>query len=102
VVSAGLFLPVGVAVAAIRPPTAGALAYAVAAGVLSSAVPYLADLFTLRRVPAQAFGLFMSVNPVLAALAGLVVLGQRLGVAEWAGIGAVVVANAVAMAGRRR
>ncbi|MET9730779.1 EamA family transporter [Streptomyces sp. NPDC006458] len=101
VVSAGLFLPVGAVVAAVRPPTAGALGYAVAAGVLSSAVPYLADLFTLRRVPAQAFGLFMSVNPVLAALVGLVLLGQRLGPADWAGIGAVVAANAVSMATRR-
>ncbi|MFJ8079867.1 EamA family transporter [Streptomyces sp. NPDC096205] len=99
VVSAGLFLPVGVAVAVVRPPTVGALGYAVAAGVLSSAVPYLADLVTLRRVPAQAFGLFMSVNPVLAALVGLVVLEQRLGVAEWAGIGAVVGANAASAAG---
>jgi inner membrane transporter RhtA len=35
-----------------------------AAGVLSSAVPFLADLFTLRRVPAGFFGVFMSVNPV--------------------------------------
>ncbi|MGC0328786.1 inner membrane transporter RhtA [Streptomyces sp. SAI-170] len=102
VVSAGLFLPVGVAVAVVRPPTVGALGYAVAAGVLSSAVPYLADLVTLRRVPAQAFGLFMSVNPVLAALVGLVVLGQRLGVAEWAGIGAVVGANAASVAIRKK
>ncbi|MFJ5772881.1 EamA family transporter [Streptomyces sp. NPDC093094] len=101
VVSAGLFLPVGAAVAIARPPTAGAMGYAVAAGVLSSAVPYLADLFTLRRVPPQVFGLFMSVNPVLAALVGLVVLGQRLGPAEWAGVGAVVTANAVGMAVRR-
>ncbi|MFF0199870.1 DMT family transporter [Streptomyces sp. NPDC005017] len=101
VVSACLFLPVGAVVVAVRPPTAGALGYAVAAGVLSSAVPYLADLFTLRRVPAQAFGLFMSVNPVLAALVGLLVLGQRLGFAEWVGIGAVVVANGVSAATRR-
>ncbi|MER5600242.1 EamA family transporter [Streptomyces sp. NPDC002265] len=102
-VSALVFLPVGAVVAVAHPPTVGAAGCAVAAGVLSSAVPYLADLFTLRRVPAQAFGLFMSVNPVLAALSGLVVLGQRLGWAETAGIGAVVVANAVSMlAGRRR
>ncbi|MFB7331248.1 DMT family transporter [Streptomyces adustus] len=102
-VSALVFLPVGAVVAVTHPPTVAAAGCAVAAGVLSSAVPYLADLFTLRRVPAQAFGLFMSVNPVLAALSGLVVLGQRLGWAEAAGIGAVVVANAVSMlVGRRR
>ena len=44
--------------------------------MLSSAVPFLADLLALRRVPARFFGIFMSVNPVLAALVGLVVLGR--------------------------
>ncbi|MGY0056271.1 EamA family transporter [Streptomyces sp. LZ34] len=98
--SALMFLPVGVVLAVRQPPTAQAVGCAVAAGVLSSAVPYLADLFTLRRVPAPAFGLFMSVNPVLAAVVGWVVLGQRLGWIEWTGMGAVVVANALSLTGR--
>jgi inner membrane transporter RhtA len=96
-VSALMFLPVGIVAAVRHPPTAWAVGCAVAAGVLSSAVPYLADLFTLRRVPAPAFGLFMSVNPVLAAVVGWGVLGQRLGAPEWAGIGAVVAANALSI-----
>lgn len=100
--SALTFLPIGIVVAVRHPPTAGALLCAVAAGVLSSAVPYLADLLTLRKVPAQTFGLFMSVNPVLAAVVGWVVLGQGLGVPEWAGIGAVVAANAVSIASTHR
>ncbi|WP_093479835.1 MULTISPECIES: DMT family transporter [unclassified Streptomyces] len=101
-VSALAFLPLGVLVALRHPPTTAAVLCAVAAGLLSSAVPYLADLLTLRHVPAQTFGLFMSVNPVLAALVGLVVLGQELGGPEWAGIGAVVAANAVSIATARR
>ncbi|MEV6539479.1 EamA family transporter [Streptomyces sp. NPDC051665] len=96
-VSALMFLPVGIVVTVRHPPTLTAAGCAVAAGVLSSAVPYLADLFTLRRVPAPAFGLFMSVNPVLAAVVGWIGLGQRLGWAEWAGIGAVVAANALSI-----
>ncbi|MBD0842024.1 EamA family transporter [Streptomyces sp. TRM68416] len=99
--SALLFLPVGVVLVVRQPPTLAAVGCAVAAGVLSSAVPYLADLFTLRHVPARVFGLFMSVNPVLAALVGLVVLGQGLGGAEWAAIGAVVAANALSIATSR-
>ncbi|MBX7548163.1 EamA family transporter [Streptomyces sp. NPDC004232] len=99
-VSALAFVPAGIVVVLRHPPTAGAVLCAVTAGVLSSAVPYLADLLTLRRVPAQTFGLFMSVNPVLAALVGQVVLGQGLGTAEWAGIGAVVAANAVSLAAK--
>ncbi|WP_428836680.1 EamA family transporter [Streptomyces bangladeshensis] len=100
-VSALAFVPVGVAVAAAHPPTAGAVLCALTAGVLSSAVPYLADLLTLRHVPAQTFGLFMSVNPVLAALAGWAILGQGLGTAEWAGIAAVVAANAASLTTQR-
>ncbi|WP_410099215.1 EamA family transporter [Streptomyces sp. STR69] len=96
-VSALMFLPVGIVVAVRHPPTLAAAGCAVAAGVLSSAVPYLADVFTLRRVPAPAFGLFMSVNPVLAAVVGWIGLGQRLGWAEWAGIGAIVAANALSI-----
>ncbi|MGP4005083.1 EamA family transporter [Streptomyces sp. 4N124] len=98
--SALMFLPVGIVVAVQHPPTLMAAGCAVAAGVLSSAVPYLADLFTLRRVPAPAFGLFMSVNPVLAAVVGWVILGQGLGWTEWAGITAVVAANALSILAR--
>ncbi|MGW1615895.1 EamA family transporter [Streptomyces sp. NPDC002285] len=96
-ISAVMFLPIGIVIAVQHPPTAGALACAIAAGLLSSAVPYLADLFTLRHVPARAFGLFMSVNPVLAAVVGLVGLGQDLGGLEWASIGAIVAANALSI-----
>nr|WP_171480976.1 EamA family transporter [Streptomyces griseoviridis] len=100
-VSALMFLPVGAVVVVTRPPTPAAVGCAVVAGVLSSAVPYLADLITLRHVPAQAFGLFMSVNPVLAALVGWVGLGQRLGWTECASVAAIVVANTLSMATRR-
>lgn len=100
-ISALTFLPIGVVLVLRQPPGAAAVGYAVAAGVLSSAVPYLADLFTLRRVPAQAFGLFMSVNPLLAALVGWIGLGQDLGPTEWASIGAIVAANTLSMLVRR-
>ncbi|MEU6167185.1 EamA family transporter [Streptomyces tanashiensis] len=100
--SAVTFLPVGLYVVLRHPPTVGSLGYAVAAGVLASAVPYLVDLFTLRHVPAAAFGLFMSVNPVLAALVGWIGLGQGLGWIDGAAIGAVVGANVLSIATSRR
>jgi len=102
--SALLYVPVGIAVLVRHPPTVRALGCAAAAGVLSSAVPFLADVLALRRVPARFFGVFMSVNPVLAALVGLIVLGQTLGGVEWLAIAAIVTANAVSMLahGRRR
>jgi inner membrane transporter RhtA len=78
--------------------TPAALGYAVAAGVLASVVPYTADLIALRFVPARFFSVFMSVHPVLAALVGMVLLGQFLGMHEWLGIAVIVATNAVAVA----
>lgn len=87
-------------------PTPTALGRALVAGVLSSAVPFLADLLALRRVPAHFFGVFMSVNPVVAALVGTAVLGQHLDVPAWCavvvvGANTVVVSTAHRSGGRR-
>jgi inner membrane transporter RhtA len=95
--AAVLYLPVLVVLVVQGRFTGPALAFAVCAGLLCSALPYAADLIVLRRVPAQFFGVFMSVNPVLAALAGTVVLGQVLGLREWTGIVIVAAANAIAI-----
>jgi inner membrane transporter RhtA len=70
-----------------------------AIGLLSSVIPYWLELETLRRVPARVFGVWMSMQPAVAALIGLVVLEQRLGVAEWTGICCVVAASAGAARG---
>ncbi|WP_329059611.1 EamA family transporter [Amycolatopsis sp. NBC_01480] len=98
--SAVVYIPVGLLVFAHHPPTAAALGQALVAGVLSSAVPLLVDLLALRRVPAAFFGVFMSVNPVLAALVGLVVLHQQLDLAAWVATAVIVAANSVVAARR--
>ncbi|MFI2360533.1 EamA family transporter [Streptomyces anulatus] len=101
-VSAVLYLPVGAWVLWHHPPTPAALGCALTAGVLSSAVPFLADLLALRCVPAHFFGVFMSVNPVFAALVGFAVLGQRLDVLAWLAIAVIVAANTAAVCTARR
>ncbi len=95
--SALLYVPVGIWVLASHPVTLPALGRAALAGLSSSAIPMVADLLALRRVPARFFGVFMSVNPVFAALTGLVVLGQPLGLADWLAIAAIVTGNAVSV-----
>ena len=95
--SALLYVPIGIWVLASHPLTAAALGRAGAAGVACSAVPMVADLRALRLVSTRFFGVFMSVNPVFAALTGAVVLGQSLGLADWLAITAVVTANAVSV-----
>ncbi|WP_052327703.1 EamA family transporter [Serinicoccus marinus] len=99
-VSATAYLPVLVWLSLTDRFTTAAFGYAVVAGVLSTVVPYTLDLLVLRRVPAGVFGIAMSAHPVLAALVGVVLLGQLLALHEWVGMAVIVVANAVTMAGR--
>jgi inner membrane transporter RhtA len=54
------------------------LAGGLAVAVLSSLIPYSLEITALRRLPAAAFGLLMSMEPAFAALAGVLVLGQPL------------------------
>jgi inner membrane transporter RhtA len=93
-VSALLYIPIGAVVLFNHPPTLLALACGVAAGVLASEVPFVADLAALRCVPTHVFGIVTSVNPVFAAAIGALVLGDRLGADDWAAIGLIVAANA--------
>jgi inner membrane transporter RhtA len=95
--SALLYVPVGIWQLTSHPVTLAALGRAASAGVLCSAAPMVADTLALRRVPAGFFGVFMSVNPVCAALTGLIVLGQSLRPADWLAIAAIVTANAVSI-----
>jgi inner membrane transporter RhtA len=46
--------------------------------LLSSLIPYSLELMALRRLSAYRFGLLMSLEPAVAALAGVIVLGQSL------------------------
>ncbi|GII87574.1 threonine transporter RhtB [Sphaerisporangium siamense] len=62
-------------------------------GLLSSVIPYSLELEALRRMPKRVFGILMSLEPAAAALVGLLVLGEILGLREWAAIGCVVVAS---------
>jgi inner membrane transporter RhtA len=95
--SALFYVPVGIWVLATHSVTVTALGRAATAGLLCSALPMVADVFALRRVPTRFYGVFMSVNPVFAVLTGLVVLGQSLQLADWLAIAAIVTANAVSV-----
>jgi inner membrane transporter RhtA len=72
------------------------LAIGAAIGILSSVIPYWLEMEALRRISAQLFGVWMSLQPAVAALIGLALLSQRLSPAEWVGICCVVIASAAA------
>ena len=65
----------------------------------SSVMPYSLEMEALRTLPARVFGILMSLEPAVAALAGLVVLGQDLSVRDWLAIALVMLASAGAAAG---
>jgi inner membrane transporter RhtA len=69
------------------------LAAGFAVALLSSAVPYSLELEALRRIRPQVFGVLMSLEPAMAALAGLVVIGQGLSALDVLAIGLVVTAS---------
>jgi inner membrane transporter RhtA len=102
--SAGLAIAMVVSAVIVTPPALVAggtamfrpavLAAGVAIGVLSSVIPYRLELESLRRMPLRVFGVWMSMEPAVAALIGLVLLGQHLTLAEWLAIGCVMVACA--------
>ncbi len=75
------------------------LAAGLVIGLLSSVIPYRFELETLRRVPPRVFGIWMSLEPAVAALVGVVMLSQALSVPQWIAIGCVIVASAGAALG---
>ena len=76
---------------ALRPPVLG---IGILIGLLSSVIPYGFELEVLRRVPARVFGIWMSLEPAVAALIGLLLLSESLAVREWAAVGCVMAACA--------
>lgn len=100
-VSAALALPFGVTGAADAVGHPSALLAGVAVALLSSVIPYGLELAALRRLPTRVFGILMSLEPAAAALAGLLVLSQRLGVRELVALVLVSAASLGVTLGRR-
>ncbi|MFB7587343.1 DMT family transporter [Streptomyces sp. NPDC056169] len=106
-VPGGSGLALGLAVAAVLAlPTAPALGLpspgvlleprvlgaALAVAVLTTVVPFSLEFAALRRLPPRVFAVLSTVEPVIAALVGLALLGERLSPAQWAAVLCVVTA----------
>lgn len=61
--------------------------------LLSSVIPYSLELEALRRMPPKVFGVLMSLEPAVASLVGLVLLGEILGLTQWLAVLMVVAAS---------
>ncbi|BDT57889.1 hypothetical protein MasN3_13830 [Massilia varians] len=101
--AAALFtVPVGVAHAGASLLLPTVLAGGLAVAVLSSALPYSLEMAALARLPRRVFGILVSAGPAFAALAGWVVLGERLTGMQWLAILLVILACGGAAATARK
>jgi inner membrane transporter RhtA len=94
-IASALLVPFGAAgvIHGIRTPLA--IGTGCVVGLLSSAVPYSLEVEALRRLPTRVFGVWMSLEPAIAAAAGFLMLGEHLG---WHAVVALVLIT-VATAG---
>jgi len=96
-----LVIPTGIVEGGAALGHPGVLAGGLAVALLSSLIPYSLEIVALRRLSASAFGLLMSLEPAVAALAGVIVLSQRLtGVLLVALVMVVTASVATTIAGR--
>ncbi|MCR2762809.1 EamA family transporter [Microbacterium sp. zg.B48] len=92
-VGALIALPFGIASAGTALLRPDLLALGAAVAILSSTIPYAFELIALRRLPAAAFAILMSLAPATASLAGWLLLGQELVWLEILGIALVIAAS---------
>ncbi|NBM20683.1 EamA family transporter [Streptomyces sp. GC420] len=92
-VAALLTLPLGVAESGTLLVDPVILGLGAAVALLSSVLPYTLELLALRHIAASTFAVMMSLEPALATLAGLLILGQVLTPLEGLAIALVVVAS---------
>ncbi|GAA2341036.1 EamA family transporter [Saccharopolyspora halophila] len=88
-----LATPIGVAEAGAALFSPWVLVAGFVVALMSSVIPYSLELEALRRMPPRVFGILMSTEPAVAALAGLLVLHELLTGWQWLAICCVVIAS---------
>ena len=101
-VAALVVVPVGVAHAGAALLSPSVLLVGVAVAAISSALPISLEMMALKRLPKEAFGILISMEPAVAALLALALLGERLDAVQWLAIGCIVAASMGSAATARR
>ena len=101
-VAALVVVPVGVAHAGAALLSPSVLLVGVAVAAISSALPISLEMMALKRLPKEAFGIMISMEPAVAAMLALVLLGERLDTVQWLAIGCIVAASMGSAATARR
>jgi len=93
-IGALMIVPIGFAHSGAQLLSISVVPVAVGVAVLSSALPYSLEMYAMPRIPTRTFGVLMSLNPALGAVAGLIFLGEMLSLVQWAAIASIVAASA--------
>jgi len=93
-IGALVFVPLGLAYANPGIWTLSLIPIGLAIAVLSSALPYSLEMVALTRLPARTFGTLMSLEPAMAAISGMLFLGEVLTLVQWLALLAIITASA--------
>ena len=77
-IAAIIFVPLGMAQAKDSIWQWSVMPVGFAVAILSTALPYSLEMIALTRLPTRIFGTLMSMEPALAAISGMVFLGETL------------------------
>ncbi|MDS7909140.1 threonine/homoserine exporter RhtA [Klebsiella pasteurii] len=92
-IAAVVFVPMGMIQASDTLFQWGLLLSGLGIAILSTALPYSLEMVALTRMPSKTFGTLMSMEPALAALSGMVFLGETLTATQTLALGAIILAS---------
>jgi inner membrane transporter RhtA len=95
-------VPFAAAVGGFAHLTASRFVAGIGVALLSSAIPYTLEMIALKAIPARTFGILMSMEPALAAFAGLIFLHEVLTPPQWLAVVLVIAASTGSTLNSRR
>ncbi|KEA52409.1 threonine transporter [Mangrovibacter sp. MFB070] len=93
-IAAAVFVPLGMFQASAGLWHWGVLPLGLCIALLSTAIPYSLEMIALTRLPTRTFGTLMSMEPALAAISGLIFLGETLTWPQGLALISIIVASA--------
>ncbi|KIO48259.1 threonine transporter [Nitrosospira sp. NpAV] len=93
-VACAVTLPFGIVVAGEKLLAGPILWLGFVVALLSSMIPYILEMKALGRLSSRTFGVIISSAPAIGALAGYLVLGERLTLVQWLAVAAMITASA--------
>ncbi|HAS1938810.1 TPA: threonine/homoserine exporter RhtA [Enterobacter asburiae] len=92
-IAAIVFVPIGMAQATESIWQWSVMPIGLAVAILSTALPYSLEMIALTRLPTRIFGTLMSMEPALAAISGMVFLGETLTLTQTLALCSIIAAS---------